>query len=153
MSDRFSGYVTLNTLLLFFLSVLVLDCAVAPRYTSSDREYFSPAAKEKPLKKKMDMESFPLTGTASYYGHKFHGRKTANGEIFDMHKMTCAHKTLPFDTVVMVTNLENNKQVRVRVNDRGPFVKDRIIDLSLGAAKEIGMVEKGTSSVRLEIIK
>lgn len=93
------------------------------------------------------------TGVASYYAHKYHGRKTANGEIFDMHKLTAAHRTLPFNTVVKVTNLKNNKTIQVRINDRGPFAKDRIIDLSLAAAQQIDMIGSGTAEVRLDIVK
>ncbi len=93
-----------------------------------------------------------ITGTASYYADKFHGRKTANGEIFNMHDLTAAHKTLPFNTLLRVTNLRNNKSVKVRINDRGPFVKDRVIDLSLAAAKELDMLGTGTAEVRIEIL-
>ncbi len=93
------------------------------------------------------------TGMASYYADKFHGRMTANGEIYDMYAMTAAHKKLAFGTIVKVTYLSNGKSVRVRINDRGPFVKGREIDLSLGAAEKIGMVQSGVGKVRLEIIK
>jgi rare lipoprotein A len=92
-------------------------------------------------------------GNASYYGKKFHGRKTASGEVFDMYKMTCAHKTLPFDTKVKVTNLSNKKTVIVRVNDRGPFVAGRIIDLSFAAAKKIDLVSIGVTRVKIEVLK
>jgi len=94
-------------------------------------------------------------GYASWYGGKFHGRKTANGETYNMFAMTAAHRTLPFDTWVRVTNLENGKSVVVRINDRGPFKdkKRRIIDLSLGAAKELDMLETGVVEVRLEILR
>jgi rare lipoprotein A len=91
-----------------------------------------------------------LVGMASYYGKEFHGRKTASGEIFDMHKLTAAHKTLPFGTRVRVTNLENGRSVTVRINDRGPFKKGRIIDLSFEAARQIGMA--GTAKVRLAVL-
>jgi rare lipoprotein A len=94
-----------------------------------------------------------LSGTASYYADKFHGRKTANGEIFNMHDLTAAHKTLPFGTIVKVTNLKNNKSVKLRINDRGPFVKDRIIDVSLAAAKELDMLGTGTAEVRIDILE
>lgn len=90
-------------------------------------------------------------GEASYYADRFHGRLTANGERFDMHEMTAAHKTLPFGSLVRVTNLDNGKEVVVRINDRGPFIKGRAIDLSLGAAKEIGMIRKGVTNVRMEV--
>ena len=91
-------------------------------------------------------------GTASWYGGKFQGRKTANGEIFDTNKFTAAHRTLPFHTKVKVTNLENGKTTTVRINDRGPFVRGRIIDLSRAAAKELDMIHSGTAKVRIEII-
>ena len=89
------------------------------------------------------------TGIASYYAHKYHGRTTASGERFDMNDMTAAHKTLPFGTRVRVTNLSNGKSITVRINDRGPFVKGRIIDLSLAAAKKLDMVNAGLAQVRL----
>ena len=92
------------------------------------------------------------TGIASWYGHPFHGRKTANGETYDMEKMTAAHKTLPFDTYVEVRNLDNNKRTTVRINDRGPFVDGRVIDLSKKAAREIDMIGPGTAKVRLTIL-
>ena len=93
------------------------------------------------------------TGYASWYGHPYHGRRTSNGETYDMNTMTAAHRTLPFDTVVKVSNLSNGKAVTVRINDRGPFVKDRIIDLSYLAAKQIDLVGPGTARVSLEILK
>lgn len=97
--------------------------------------------------------SHELSGTASWYGPKFHGRKTANGEKFNMYAFTAAHKTLPFNTYLKVTNLKNGKSVIVRVNDRGPFVKNRIIDLSYAAAHKIGVDISGTAPVKLTIIK
>ena len=92
-------------------------------------------------------------GVASWYGKKFHGNPTASGEIYDMYQLTAAHKTLPLGTYVMVTNVENNKSVEVKINDRGPFVKGRIIDLSYAAARAIDMVEKGTARVKVEVLK
>ena len=89
---------------------------------------------------------------ASYYADKFHGRKTASGEVFNMYSMTCAHKTLPFGTVLRVTNLGNSKTVDVRVNDRGPFVKGREIDLSKAAAQKLDMIKSGTARVKIEIV-
>ncbi len=91
-------------------------------------------------------------GIASWYGGEFHGRPTSSGEIYDMYQLTCAHNTLPLGTTVMVTNLENGKSVELRVNDRGPFVKERIIDLSYAAAQIIGIYEKGTALVKVEVI-
>jgi rare lipoprotein A len=91
-------------------------------------------------------------GVASWYGIPFNGHRTSNGEIYDMHQMTAAHRTLPFGTVVRVTNLNNGKQTEVRINDRGPFVANRVIDLSLAAAQAIEMIGTGTAPVRLEIL-
>jgi len=96
-----------------------------------------------------DSEGFVQHGKASWYGKKFHGRPTASGEIFDMHRQSAAHKTLPLGTYVKATNLSNEKQVVVRINDRGPFVKGRIIDLSYAAAKEIGLIGPGVAEVRI----
>lgn len=93
------------------------------------------------------------TGIASWYGPPYHGRRSANGEIFDMEKLTAAHRTFPFDTWVEVTNLENKKHVDVRITDRGPFVSGRIIDLSLAAARELDMVTAGIVKVRIKVIK
>ena len=93
--------------------------------------------------------SYTEQGIASWYGKEFHQKPTATGEVYDMYAMTAAHKTLPLGTWVVVTDLGTQRSVRVRINDRGPFVKDRIIDLSYGAAEELGMLEKGTTQVEV----
>jgi rare lipoprotein A len=92
------------------------------------------------------------TGIASWYGVPYHGRQTASGEIFDMESPTAAHRALPFQTWVEITNLSNGKRVDVRITDRGPFVRGRIIDLSMAAARQIDMVRAGTARVRLKVI-
>ncbi len=92
------------------------------------------------------------TGIASWYGPDFHGKNTSSKEIYNMYDLTAAHRSLPFGTYVMVTNLNNGKSVTVRINDRGPFVKNRIIDLSYAAAMAVDMIETGTAPVRLEIL-
>ena len=92
-------------------------------------------------------------GKASYYAHKFHGRTTASGEIYDENKMTAAHKTLPFGTMVRVTSLVNGNVVTVKINDRGPFVEGRIIDLSFRAAGELDMIAAGVVKVRTEVLR
>ena len=97
-----------------------------------------------------DARSYSATGTASWYGTKFHGQATANGEAYDLYGMTAAHKTLPLPSYVRVTNLENGRSVILRVNDRGPFYSDRIIDLSFAAAKKLGYAEVGTARVKVE---
>src|SRR5579864_601804 len=92
------------------------------------------------------------TGIASWYGVPYHGRPSASGEIFDMEKLTAAHRALPFETWVRVTNLSNGKQVDVRITDRGPFVRGRILDLSMAAARQLDMLRTGTARVRLKVI-
>lgn len=93
------------------------------------------------------------TGIASWYGQEFHGRPTSSREVYDMNDMTAAHRTLPFGTYVMVTNLGNDRSVVVRINDRGPFARGRIIDLSYAAARVLGVVGPGTARVRLETLR
>jgi len=114
--------------------IVTLGCATAPRYRIGSTQ------------------GTVQTGIASYYGMAYHGRQTANGEIFDMYALTAAHNTLPFGTKIRVTNLNNKKRVTVRINDRGPFVKGRILDLSYGAARKLDMIESGTAPVRIEVI-
>lgn len=92
------------------------------------------------------------TGVASWYGPKFHGKRTANGEMFDQHAITAAHKTLPLPSWVEVTNLKNNKTLIVRVNDRGPYAHNRILDLSRAAANELGFLNAGTTPVRVRVV-
>ncbi len=94
-------------------------------------------------------QGFSQRGKASWYGRKFHGRKTANGEAYNMYAMTAAHKTLPLGTYVRVKNLQNNREIDVRINDRGPFVRGRIIDLSYTSAKKLGLVGPGTAPVKI----
>lgn len=129
--------------------ILVLGCSPAPRYTSF------------PARPPRGVESLPekptvgmkFRGLASFYADKYHGRKTSSGEIFDMYGLTCAHNTLAFNTWLEVRNLANNRTVIVRVNDRGPFIEGRILDLSYGAAKEIGMLLTGIQEVECTVIK
>ncbi|MGY2187102.1 septal ring lytic transglycosylase RlpA family protein [Pseudomonas sp. SDO5591_S426] len=97
-----------------------------------------------------ESKTYVQSGTASWYGTKFHGQNTANGEVYDLYGMSAAHKTLPLPSYVRVTNLDNNKTVILRVNDRGPFYSDRIIDLSYAAAKKLGYAETGTARVKVE---
>lgn len=99
-----------------------------------------------------DGQGFREQGTASWYGSKFHGRPTSSGEIYDMHQLTAAHRTLPLPTLVRVTNLANGRSVVVTVNDRGPFAKNRVIDLSYAAAQELDMVHAGLAEVSVEAV-
>ena len=98
------------------------------------------------------LKPYTATGYATWYGNPYHGNQTSIGEVYDMYKMTAAHKTLPLPCYVKVTNLKNDKTVIVRVNDRGPFVKDRIIDLSYAAANRLEIIEKGSELVKVELI-
>ena len=126
--------------------------AVKPPSTSPDhpKPYRIGRKWYKPLPK---ATGFSQRGKASWYGKKFHGRNTANGEIYNMYAMTAAHKTLPFDTHVRVRNLTNHRTVEVRINDRGPFARGRVIDLSYQAAKKIGMVGPGTADVEIVALR
>ena len=100
-----------------------------------------------------DPSGYQLDGIASYYAEEFHGRKTANGETYNMNELTAAHRTLPFGTKVRVVNRDTGRSVIVRINDRGPFKDDRVIDLSLAAAKQLGLIATGTGAVLLEILE
>jgi rare lipoprotein A len=97
-------------------------------------------------------QTYRETGTASWYGREFQGRKTASGEAFDMNGLSAAHRTLPLGTVIRVTNLDNYKSIKVTVNDRGPLFRDRILELSYGAARELGFVAQGTARVKIETL-
>lgn len=111
------------------------------------------SSKENSKESEEEKVTFFQTGGASFYGGKWNGRRTANGEIFNSSKLTAAHKTLPFGSKVKVTNLSNGKSVIVRINDRGPFIKGRVIDLSHAAFSVIENVSKGVTKVKLEILK
>lgn len=99
-----------------------------------------------------DFEVYEEYGRASWYGDEFHGKKTANGEIYNMGEMTAAHRTLPLPSIVRVTNLDNNKSVILRVSDRGPYAKNRVIDVSESAAIKLGFKSRGTANVRVEFL-
>lgn len=100
----------------------------------------------------VEKHSYREIGLASYYAKSLHGRLTASGERYDMHAFTAAHKKFPFGTVVIVTNLINNKSVKVRINDRGPFIKGRIIDLSNAAVKKVGLLKEGVAKVKIVVL-
>jgi rare lipoprotein A len=105
-----------------------------------------------PVVSYVSAQEFRQYGNASWYGNSFHGRPTASGESYDMHEFTGAHRDLPFGTVIKVKNLRNGREVVVRVNDRGPFIKSRIVDLSRAAASMLGIVSRGTARVSIEVI-
>jgi len=110
----------------------------------------APALAEEPAKKSDD-NSLVIEGEASYYGGDFHGKKTANGEIFDQNKLTAASKELPLGSKATVTNEETGKSVDVKINDRGPYVDGRVLDVSKGAAKKLDMIDEGTAPVTIEV--
>lgn len=137
--------------ILIFVMVLIAGCASTPpqgyyskqgtqRAYQIDGKWYSPVD---------SANGYEEEGIASWYGRDFHGKKTSNGEIYDMYAMTAAHKTLPIGTYVKVTRFDNGKETIVRINDRGPFVKGRIIDLSYKAASELGIADSGTAKVEI----
>ncbi|MFH1738468.1 MAG: septal ring lytic transglycosylase RlpA family protein [bacterium] len=103
--------------------------------------------------KRYGRTKFPQTGIASWYGEKYHGRQTASGERYNMNAMTAAHPSLPFGSRVKVTNLENGQNAKLRINDRGPFVRGRIIDVSYRAARKLGFVRQGLTRVKIDLEK
>lgn len=111
-----------------------------------------PIAEEAPATSPVEVIQHLGSGRASFYGRSFHGRPTASGESFDMHAMTAAHRTLPFGSMVRVTNLANGRSVVVRINDRGPFHGNRVIDVSRAAATELGLIAPGSGEVDLELL-
>lgn len=132
-----------------FTRSAVIAAAMASSMLFADATFAQPA-KHEGSEKAAAVKT--IHGSASWYGGKFHGRRTANGERFDMNKLTAAHKSLPFGTKVRVTNRRNGKSVVVRINDRGPFVGSRIIDLSRGAAGAVDMIGTGIAPVIVEIL-
>ena len=129
--------------------ILVVNCSSSPRYTTGSRSRSNPVKKVNSTAKSKKI----LKGISSYYGEDFHGKLTANGEVFDMYGLTAAHKTLPLNTIVRVTNLENEKSLILRINDRGPYVKGRMLDCSYGAALKLGFIGNGTTKVKVEVIE
>ncbi len=129
-SVRDMGRVVLGSLLV----ILSVSCAITP------------------IKAKDYGIGYHQVGMASWYGPGFHGKKTSSGEVFDMHGFTAAHRTMPFGTTLKVRNRENGRWVQVKVNDRGPFVRGRILDLSYGAAKDLDMIGTGTALVEIQVV-
>ncbi|MFV0456786.1 MAG: septal ring lytic transglycosylase RlpA family protein [Pseudomonas sp.] len=125
------------------LALLVSGCADRAPMPSSPEAHTPPSSQS----------HFSQRGKASYYARMHHGQRTASGELHDQRAMVAAHRSLPFGTRVRVTNLRNNKQVTVRINDRGPFVRGRIVDLSRAAAERIGMIDEGVVGVRIETLE
>ena len=135
-----------------------MGCSSSPRYTTgstpnrskSTKKIKSTSGSSKNGKVK---HRNVMTGVSSFYAEDFHGKLTANGEVYDMYGFTAAHKTLPLNTVCRVTNLANNKSLILRINDRGPYIKGRILDCSYGAAKKLDFLTQGTANVKIEVIE
>lgn len=142
---------TKRLLWIFFIALIAFtSCTSSPRFRDSDISRRTSPSKS--VSSGTVEVGKVWRGIASFYGTDFHGRKTANGEYYDMYGMTAAHKTLPFGTLLEVKNLSNGHKVRVRVNDRGPFIEGREIDLSYGAANRIGMLNAGVQEVEMRIV-
>jgi len=144
--------------LLILLVIFLCGCASAPRYTTGPTHL---STKSKPSNKSHNTTSKNknvkhrkvMNGVSSFYAEDFHGKLTANGEVYDMYGLTAAHKTLPLNTVCRVTNLANQKSLILRINDRGPYVKGRILDCSYGAAKKLDFIKQGTTNVKIEVME
>ena len=142
-------------ILLFFYS-----CTSSPRYGQYSNTRKTPRLKESSklqnpadIKTKGIKHRKVMNGVSSFYAEDFHGKLTANGEIYDMYGVTAAHKTLPLNTVCRVTNTSNKKSLILRINDRGPYIKGRILDCSYGAAKKLDFINQGTTKVKIEVIE
>jgi len=140
----------LSLSILLISSLIIIGCSSSQRFGKEDSD-------SKPGYNEGNDENFTILetveGAASYYSDEFHGRKTANGETYDMYELTAAHKTYPFNTEVRVTNLSNGKSIVLRITDRMPGYKGRIIDVSFQAARELGMIISGIADVKLEVLK
>ena len=143
-----------NRFIIFILILSIMACSSAPRYAQGSPQS-TPARSSKKIRNgsKNVKHKKLMIGISSYYAEDFHGKLTANGEVYDMYGLTAAHKTLPLNTIVRVTNLDNEKSLILRINDRGPYVKGRILDCSYGAAKKLGFLANGTTQVRVEVIE
>lgn len=152
MMQSILGTGKLNLRLTPIVLVLVATVTGCATRRSSVGPPAAAPVRERPQQASAAPGEFTETGLASWYGAPFNGRRTSDGEIYNMDDLTAAHRTLPFNAIVRVTNLSNGRQVSVRINDRGPFVANRIIDLSYAAARAIGMIGTGTAEVRLQLV-
>ena len=152
----------------FLIIVIFASCSSSPRYGRSAPAKYKKATstnskKSKPKSKAIFIDPKTvntnvkhkkrMVGISSFYAEDFHGKLTANGEIYDMYGLTAAHKTLPLNTVARVTNLENGKSLILRINDRGPYIQGRMLDCSYGAAKKLDFVQQGKTKVQVDVIE
>ena len=153
---------------IFLIIVIFASCSSSPRYGRSAPAKYKKATntnskKSKPKSKAIFIDPKTVStnvkhkkrmvGISSFYAEDFHGKLTANGEIYDMYGLTAAHKTLPLNTVARVTNLENGKSLILRINDRGPYIQGRMLDCSYGAAKKLDFVQQGKTKVQVDVIE
>tara|TARA_Y100000748_G_scaffold85672_1_gene70926 strand:+ start:571 stop:1071 length:501 start_codon:yes stop_codon:yes gene_type:complete len=153
MEFRHTKYI----LIVFLIIGIFFNCSSSPRYKSENFNTKSnvkkKANKTRGSSKSNKKHRKVLKGVSSYYAEDFHGKLTANGEVYDMYGLTAAHKTLPLNTICRVTNLTNQKSLILRINDRGPYIKGRILDCSYGAAQKLDFVNQGTTKVKIEVIE
>jgi peptidoglycan lytic transglycosylase len=144
-------------IIVIIFSITFAACSSVPRFTNrgndNGNERFPRSEKENQNSYSNTKSLKTFYGTASYYAEKYNGSRTANGETYDMNDLTAASNDLPFNTIVRVTNLSNQRDVVLRINDRGPFVDNRIIDISKKAAVELDMITSGTAKVKIEVLK
>ncbi|MBS82553.1 MAG: hypothetical protein CMD65_00265 [Gammaproteobacteria bacterium] len=146
----------MNRILISLLILMLYSCTASPRYNSStDKKVTNNNTKKSSNTKKstVNRNKKEYKGISSWYGKDFHGNLTANGEVYDMYGITAAHKEFPLNTWARVTNLDNDKSIILRINDRGPYVGERILDCSYGAAKKLDFLDKGTANVKINIIE
>ena len=146
----------MNRILIPLLILMLYSCTASPRYNSStDKKVTNNSTKKSSKSKKstVNRNKKEYKGVSSWYGKDFHGNLTANGEVYDMYGITAAHKEFPLNTWARVTNLDNDKSIILRINDRGPYVGKRILDCSYGAAKKLDFLDKGTANVKINIIE
>jgi rare lipoprotein A len=155
-------YKSVFIFIIFFFILILQGCLPSVRFAVDKDRYETKEAVNKPTEhiyevnpEKMSSGKVLYTeeGIASYYSYEFHGRKTANGEIFDKDKPSGAHRTLPLGTIARITNLKNGKKMVIRINDRGPFKSGRMIDVSYAAAEQLDFVKEGTAQVRIEVLE
>lgn len=151
--------ILLKLLILVTILINFYSCTGAPRYAGSSTPKNSKQKRERKISSPKRGENNKvkhrkvMKGVSSFYAEDFHGKLTANGEVYDMYGVTAAHKTLPLNTVCRVTNLSNNKSLILRINDRGPYIAGRILDCSYGAAKKLDFIQQGTTDVKIEVIE
>ena len=143
---------------LYLIPLIFLGCSSSPRYVVEESKKNGSINNRNDFKKKESKGNKSkhrrvMNGISSFYAEDFHGKLTANGEVYDMYGVTAAHKTLPLNTICRVTNKKNGKSLILRINDRGPYIKGRILDCSYGAAKKLDFINQGTTDVKIEVIE